>query len=111
MKKFYNICLLIILLMFGNAIAAQTVTQLSFYSPLISTFDMKYINNHLVVAQNGLLIFDVSDPSVRPKKVAQVSYPSSFGYNLAVQNNYAYLAEGGNGIFAVYNISNFQKPV
>jgi hypothetical protein len=49
---------------------AQEISQLSFYSPLISTFDMKYTNDHLVVAQNGLLIFDVANPENKPKLVA-----------------------------------------
>ena len=108
MKKIYP---LVFLLAFFQKSNAQTISQLSFYSPLINTFDMKYINNHLVVSQNGLLIFDVTDPTKKPGLVAQTSYPGSIAYSVAVQNNYAYLALGNNGIFAVYDISNFSSPV
>lgn len=59
----FKIYALLLLVVSGYATSAQKIVQLSFYSPLISTFDMDYTNNHLVVAQNGLLIFDVSNPS------------------------------------------------
>ena len=68
MKKIY--ANLIFLLVFASSALhskAQIISQLSFYSPLISTFDMRYINNHLVVSQNGLLIFDVTNPMTKPK--------------------------------------------
>ena len=87
---------------------SQTITQLSFYSS-ISIFDMKYINNHLVVSQNGLLVFDVTNPS-RIALVGQASFPDGVAHSIAAQGNYAYMAEGNNGLFAVYNISNFNAP-
>ncbi len=110
-NKFYKICTLSVLIMLGNAGIAQNIVQLSFYSPLISTFEMKYINDHLVVSQDGLLIFDVTNPNVRPKLVAQKEYPGDIAKQLAVQGNFAYMSHGNNGIFAVYNISIFSSPV
>jgi hypothetical protein len=110
MKKYYTILVACSFFFFQN-LNAQIISQLSFYSPLINTFDMKYTNNHLVVSQNGLLIFDVSNPENTPKLVAQTSYPGSTAYAVAVQNNYAYMAFGNNGILAVYDISNFSSPV
>jgi hypothetical protein len=89
---------------------AQEISQLSFYSPLISTFDMKYTNNHLAVSQNGLLIFDVSNPAKKPELIAKTTYPGSTAYALGVQGVYAYMALGNNGIFAVYDISGFSSP-
>ena len=107
MKKLFLVALLFV---FCYIAKAQNIVQLSFYSPLINTFDMKYTSNHLVVSQNGLLIFDVSDPTVKPKLVAQTTYPGSTAYAVAVQGNYAYMGFGNNGIFAVYDISNFSAP-
>ncbi len=113
MKKYYTGIGFIfgLLLLFNFSANTQIISQLSFHSPLISTFDMKYTNNHLVVSQNGLLVFDVSNPDAKPKKVAQVTYAGSTAYTVAVQGNYAYMAFGNNGIFAVYDISNFKSPV
>ena len=96
--------------LFATTARSQTISQLSFYSPLISTFDMKYTNNHLVVSQNGLLIFDVTNPNNKPKLIAQTTYPGSIAYAVSVQNNNAFMAFGSNGIFAVYDISDFSKP-
>jgi len=103
-------CTLLFSFLFFSA-KAQVISQLSFYSPLISIFDMKYTNNHLVVSQNGLLIFDVINPNTKPKLIAQIPYPGSVAYTLAVQGNYAYMALGNNGTFAVYDISDFNSPV
>jgi hypothetical protein len=112
MKKLYTtICLSVCIFLLSHSAGAQEISQLSFYSPLISTFDMSYTNNHLVVAQNGLLIFDVKNPNSKPKLVAQTTYPGSYAYQVAVNGNYAYMAEGNNGIFAVYDISNFSAPI
>lgn len=110
MKKIYTGSLLFLLLLTFEKLNAQVISQLSFYSPLISTFDMKYSNNHLVVSQNGLLIFDVSNPKRKPNLVAQKTYPGSIAYSVAVKDNYAYMGFGNNGIFAVYDISNFDAP-
>ncbi|MBA3647811.1 MAG: T9SS type A sorting domain-containing protein [Chitinophagales bacterium] len=107
MKKFiYGFMLL------GCCLAtnAQTIKQLSF-RPLTSTLEMKYIQNHLVVSQDGLLTFDVSNPNVTPILDAQVPYPGNTAYEVTAEGNLAYMADGNNGIFAVYNISNFNAPV
>jgi len=82
MKKIYPGLLVITLLLLIKQSNAQVISQLSFYSPLISTFDMKYINDHLVVAQNGLLIFDVTNPKNKPQLVAQTTYPGSTAYSV-----------------------------
>lgn len=110
-NNFTLICLFLYALLFTVNSKAQVISQLSFYSPLINTFDMKYTDDHLVVSQNGLLIFDVSDPAKKPQLVAQTSYPGSTARAIGVQNNYAYMAFGNNGIFAVYDISSFSSPV
>lgn|GEM_PF-3864141 len=107
-KKFYS---LVFMCAFYFTVKAQNIVQLSFYSPLISTFDMKYTDNHLIVSQDGLLIFDVTNPLQRPRLVSQVFYPGDIAYNVAVNKDQAYMAHGNNGIFAVYDISNFQSPV
>jgi len=109
-SNFINILIIALLLLVQRS-DAQVISQLSFYSPLISTFDMKYTNNHLVVSQNGLLIFDVTNPNDKPKLVAQTSYPGSTAYTIDVHGSNAYMAHGNNGIFAVYDISNFNAPV
>lgn len=88
---------------------SQSITELGFLSPLISTFDMKYTGNHLVISQQGLKIFDVSNPA-NPQQVGTATYPGSYAYQLAVNGNHAYMAEGGSGYFSVYNISNFTAP-
>ncbi len=108
---FYKVYILLFLLTVGYGINAQKIVQLSFYAPLISTTDMKYIDNHLVVSQNGFLIFDVTNPEQKPQLLAQIPYPGTYGYNINAQGNSAYMAHGNNGIFAVYNISNFENPV
>src|ERR1700674_5281273 len=95
-------------LSFTETANSQTITQLSFYSS-ISVFDMKYINNHLVVSQNGLLVFDVTNPS-SIQLVGQSAFPDGVAHSIAAQGNYAYMAEGNNGLFAIYNISNFNAP-
>ena len=104
-------CLLVCSVVLTVNLKAHVISQISFYQALYSTFDMKYTNNHLVVSQNGLLIFDVTDPTKKPQLVAQTSYPGSTARAIGVQNNYAYMAFGNNGIFAVYDISNFSAPV
>lgn len=88
---------------------AQSVTELGFYSPLISTFDMKYASDHLLISQQGLKIFDVSNPA-NPQQVATAAYPGSYAYVIDVNGNYAYMAEGGSGYFSVYDISTFSSP-
>lgn len=111
MKKNYATFSLVFIFLFSAAVNTQTISQLSFYSPLINTFDMKYTDNHLVVSQNGLLIFDVTNPTQKPKLIAQTTYPGSTAYAVAVQGNYAYMAFGNNGILAVYDITNFSAPL
>src|ERR1700687_6190454 len=104
------ICALALLncLSFTETANSQTITQLSFYSS-ISIFDMKYINNHLVVSQNGFLVFDVTNTSAI-SLVGQSAFPDGAAHAIAAQGNNAYMAEGNNGLFAVYNISNFSAP-
>ncbi len=112
MKKYiYALFILISFIALNYGASAQNIVQLSFYAPLISTFEMKYTSNHLVVSQNGLLIFDVSNPNVRPTLLSQTPYPGNTANQLAVQGNYAYMSHGNNGIFVVYDISNFSAPV
>jgi hypothetical protein len=88
---------------------SQTITELSFFSPLVSTFDMDYINDHLVISQQYLYTIDVSDPQ-NPQVAGQTLYPGSYAYQVAAEGNHVYMAMGGNGVFAVYNISNFSMP-
>lgn len=88
---------------------AQSVTELGFYSPLISTFDMDYTSDHLVITQQGLKIFDVSNPG-NPQQVGSASYPGNYAYVIDVNGHYAYLAEGGSGYFSVYDISTWTSP-
>ncbi len=88
---------------------SQTISQLSFFSPLISTFDMDYSNNHLYISQQFLIVFDVSD-STDPEKVGQVLYPGNYAYQIAAENNHVYMAMGNNGIFAMYNVSEPTQP-
>ncbi len=93
---------------FKNA-TSQTISQLSFFSPLISTFDADYNNDHLYVSQQLLIVFDVSD-STDPEKVGQVLYPGNYAYQIAAENNHVYMAMGNNGIFAMYNVSIPTQP-
>ncbi|MDQ3021242.1 MAG: hypothetical protein M3R36_11845 [Bacteroidota bacterium] len=101
--------LLIFLCIFSSSLKAQFIQELSFYAPLPSIFEMKYINNHLLISQQGMRIMDVSNPS-NPQLVAQVSYPGNFAYQIATEGNRAYMAKGGGGHFAVYTISNLNSP-
>ncbi len=105
MKKYFYT--LILWLVSGFTAESQTISQLSFATS-ISIFDMRYTNNHLVVSQNGLLIYNVNNNSISLQ--ASTTYPGSHAPNVGVQGTQAYLAEGGGGIFAVYNISNFSAP-
>lgn len=109
MKK---IVLLITLLINIVDVKSQTVTELGFFAPLINTADVKYVNNHLIVAQQGMKIFDVSNPA-NPFQSSAISYPGSGNspHQLAVQGTMAVLSQGGGGYFSVYNISNFSSPV
>lgn len=88
---------------------AQTISELSFYAPLPSTFDMDYINDHLVISQQYLITADVSDPT-DPQLIGSVLYPGNYAYHIAAEGYHAYMAMGNNGIFAVYNIFNFATP-
>lgn len=88
---------------------SQTITELSFFAPLISTFDMDYINDHLIISQQYLITVDVSDPE-DPQLAGSALYPGSYAYQVAAEGTHAYMAMGGNGIFAVYNISDFSMP-
>ena len=88
---------------------AQSVTELGFYSPLISTFDMDYTSDHLVITQQGMKIFDVSNPG-NPQQVGSATYPGSYAYVIDVNGQYAYMAEGGSGYFSVYDISSLSSP-
>ena len=88
---------------------SQTISQLSFFSPLISTFDMDYINDHLVISQQFLYTMDVSDPT-DPTIAGQVLYPGNYAYHVKAEGTHVYMAMGNNGIFAVYNVSNFTMP-
>lgn len=100
--------ILVFNIIFGK-VNSQTISQLDFFAPLPSTFDMVYSNDHLVVSQQHLITFDVSDPT-DPQMVGQVLYPGSYAYQIAVEGNHAYMAMGGNGIFAIYNITDFSSP-
>lgn len=101
MKKNLPIVFLFSLMITASITKAQKIVQLSFYSPLISTFDMQYTKDHLIISQDGLLIFDVSQPTKRPLQVSKTAYPGRTANSVAVQGNYAYLSQGSNGIFAV----------
>ncbi|MEO5673577.1 MAG: T9SS type A sorting domain-containing protein [Chitinophagales bacterium] len=92
-----------------TVLSAQVITQLSFVAPLTSIFDIKYINNHILVSQQGLKSFDIIDP-FNPVLSATVTYPGSYAYQLTAEGKNAYMAEGGNGTFAVYDISNIDAP-
>jgi hypothetical protein len=107
MKKFAAIAFLTI--SFMEKALPQTIVQLSFVSPLISTFDMDYINDHVIISQQKLLIYDVSDPE-NPDKVGTATYPGNYAYKVAAQQNHVYMAMGNNGIFAVYNTDDFSNP-
>lgn len=102
---------IISILFFSYYTKAQTITELGFFAPLINSSDVKYINNHVVVAQQGLKIFSIANPA-NPVQVGSTAYPGSGNspHQLAVQDNYAYLAEGGSGYFSIYNISNPSAP-
>jgi hypothetical protein len=89
---------------------SQTITELGFFAPLPSTFEMTSRNNYLFITQQGLKVFDVSNPG-SPQQVGAAPYPGSYAYQIALNGNYIYLAEGGSGYFSVYNISNPLLPV
>ncbi|MEO5569478.1 MAG: T9SS type A sorting domain-containing protein [Bacteroidia bacterium] len=102
--------LLLSFMLFVTAIVrAQSITELGFFSPLISTFDMKYTNNHLVIAQQNLKIFDVTNPA-NPTQVGTATIPGTIANQLAVKGNYAYCGEGANGVFTIFDIANFNSP-
>ena len=107
MKKQFLLSIILIG-MFATS-RSQSITELGFFTPLISTFDMKYSNNHLIISQQGMKIFDVTNPA-NPQQVGSATYPGSYAYQLAVNGNYAYMGEGGSGYFSVYSISNFNSP-
>lgn len=106
MKKIFLISILSLTV---TVLSAQVITQLSFVAPLPSIFDIKYINNHILVSQQGLKSFDITDP-FNPVLSATVTYPGSYAYQLTAEGKNAYMAEGGNGTFAVYDISNIDAP-
>src|SRR6185295_3115378 len=83
---------------FFGEVNSQTISQLSFFAPLPSTFDMVYSEDHLVISQQYLITVDVSDPT-DPQMVGSVLYPGSYAYQIDVEGNHAYMAMGGNGIF------------
>lgn len=107
----YLLSALLLLSMSGffSNLLAQTITELSFSPPLPSTFDMVYIDDHLVISQQFMKIYDVSDPE-DPDFEGQVLYPGSYAYQVAAEDNHVYMAKGNNGIFAMYNVSNFSMP-
>lgn len=111
MKKKDIILITAILLhsLFTNHIHSQSIKELSFFAPLPSIFEAKYLNNHLFISQQGLRVMNVSNP-FNPQLISQTTYPGNFAYQIAVQGNRAYLAKGGSGYFAVYNITNFNSP-
>jgi hypothetical protein len=92
-----------------SSLYAQSITELAFFSPLISTFEMKYTSDHLIISQQGLKIFDISNP-LNPVQSGQASYPGSYAYQLAISGTNAYMALGGSGYFSVYDITNFNSP-
>jgi len=105
---FVFIYALAFIIFFSFTAQTQTITQLS-SATSISINSMKYHNNHLIVAQNGLLIYNVTTNSISLQ--ATIPYPGSqAAWVVGAQGTQAYLASGGNGIFAVYNISNFSSP-
>src|SRR5688572_25917867 len=101
--------LIAILFSFYSNAGAQSITELGFFSPLISSFDMKFSGQHLVITQQGLKIFDVSNPA-SPVQTGSAAYPGSYAYEITVNGNYAYLAEGANGAFSIYDVSNINFP-
>jgi hypothetical protein len=101
--------LLVYLLSATSAAYSQTVTELGFFAPLISTFEGKYFNNHLFITQQGLKVFDVSNPA-NPTMTSQASYPGSYAYQIEINGNYLYLGEGGSGYFSVYDITSINSP-
>jgi hypothetical protein len=107
MKKLFTIILLLYLSISSNA---QTITELGFFASLPSTFEMTSRNNYLFITQQGLKVFDVSNPSA-PQQVGSAPYPGAYAYQIALNGNYVYLAEGGSGYFSVYNITNPLLPV
>jgi hypothetical protein len=64
--------------------------------------DLLYIADHL-----GLLIYNVSDPSV-PKKIGE-NLDGGIGHDVHVENNLAYVADLTDGL-EVYNISDPTNP-
>jgi len=101
--------LLACLVVIGIKSFSQTISQLSFVAPLISTFDMDYINDHVIITQQKLLIYDVTDPA-NPDKVGSATYPGDYAYQVTAEGNRAYMGMGNGGIFAVYDISDFTNP-
>jgi len=99
-----------LILLNSGLLKAQSITELSYYAPLPSIFEMKYINNHLIISQQGMRIMDVSNP-FNPQLVSQTPYPGSFAYQIAVEGIRVYMAKGGGGHFAVYTISSFVSPI
>jgi hypothetical protein len=111
MKKFfYTISAVCFIFIFYSPSFSQTISQLSFFAPLISTFDGDYQNDHLFITQQNLLVIDVSDPE-QPENVGQASYPGNYAYQIAADGNHVYMAMGNGGIFAVYDVSNVSTPV
>jgi hypothetical protein len=107
--KNYTYPLILIVLMLTSKVYAQTITELGFFSPLVSTFEGKYYNDHLFITQQGLKVFDVSNP-LNPTLSGQASYPGSYAYQIELNGNRVYLGEGGGGYFSVYDISNINSP-
>jgi|SRR6185436_8702169 len=109
MKNLFLIAFFVIISGVRLSSSAQSITELSFFSPLISTFEMKYTNNHLVISQQGMKIFDITNV-LNPVQVGSAAYPGSYAYQLDVNGTFAYMGEGGSGYFSVYDISNFSSP-
>ena len=103
-------CLLLLFMLIGlSPVIAQTISQLGFYVPLPSTFEGKYVNNHLLIAQQGLRVIDVTNAN-SPSLTGSATYPGSYAYQIAVSGSHAYMAEGGSGYFSVYDITNINSP-
>lgn len=109
MRKFTLLLLAAIGALFAYPVQAQQITELSFVTPLPSTFEIKYLRDHVLVSQNGLKVYDVSNPS-NPALVATRTYPGSVAQQLAAEGNRAYMSHGNNGIFAVYDITTIDSP-
>ncbi|KAL4446483.1 hypothetical protein ABPG74_001224 [Tetrahymena malaccensis] len=74
-------------------------------------YDMKIRQNYLFVSdlEEGLLIFDITDPSV-PQKIYTLSTPMQ-SYSLTVTKDMKTLFLIGNGIVYCYNIQDVKNPV